>query len=205
MIVVFEGAPAIGKTTLSLSMAELGATRVPEVNELFERPVDEAKDWYLESQIQRWRLAKSKNGLRILDGDIFQPIWFSWMYPDRVGYNWKYAFDFFWKKRDKFNLPSLIIVFKIAEEKRRQRELRRCELRGLSMLQATRKVDRYSNFSDLQSTYFNALAENFPSWIQIITADPKISHIQGILESDIQVPDQNKLLEAIHTSLVKLS
>jgi hypothetical protein len=39
--------------------------------------------WYLERQVERWRFAvesAGKDGLSILDGDPFQPLWYGWAY-----------------------------------------------------------------------------------------------------------------------------
>ena len=83
-IICLEGASAAGKTTLSHAIAaRTGATVIPEVWALFERPSPEPPLWYLESQVERWRFAvesAGKHGLSILDGDPFQPLWYGWAY-----------------------------------------------------------------------------------------------------------------------------
>lgn len=85
-IVCLEGASAIGKTTSSNFMVEeYGYVRIPEINELFERPENELSDWYLNMQVSRWELAKeiSESGkVAILDGDHLQPIWYNWILED---------------------------------------------------------------------------------------------------------------------------
>ena len=81
-IICLEGASAAGKTTLSGAIAErTGAGVIGEVWTLFERPSPEPPLWYLERQVDRWRLAvesAAKHGLAILDGDPFQPLWYGW-------------------------------------------------------------------------------------------------------------------------------
>ena len=83
-IICLEGASAAGKTTLSHAIAaRTGATVIPEVWALFERPSPEPPMWYLERQVERWHLAVAragKHGLSILDGDPFQPLWYGWAY-----------------------------------------------------------------------------------------------------------------------------
>jgi hypothetical protein len=62
LIVAFEGAPAAGKsTTADYLAAHHDALRIPEVNVLFDRPVDEPYDWYFERQLDRWDIAVEKN------------------------------------------------------------------------------------------------------------------------------------------------
>jgi hypothetical protein len=86
MIICFEGAPAVGKSTTSQIMANrYKAFVVPEVNLLFARPKNEPENWYLNRQVARWEM-----GMRqldnfdwiIFDGDLFQPLWFNWIYFD---------------------------------------------------------------------------------------------------------------------------
>ncbi|HEX7239388.1 MAG TPA: hypothetical protein VF263_03900 [Longimicrobiaceae bacterium] len=82
-IVCLEGPSAVGKTTTARALAGEGAYVVPEVNALFERPADEAPEWYLERQVDRWRLAAAearRRSLVVLDGDPFQPLWYNWSY-----------------------------------------------------------------------------------------------------------------------------
>ena len=83
-IICLEGASAAGKTTLSRAIAaRMGAAVIAEVWALFERPSPEPPLWYLERQVELWRFAiegAQKHGLSILDGDPFQPLWYSWAY-----------------------------------------------------------------------------------------------------------------------------
>lgn len=85
-VISIEGASAAGKTTVCLALeAEHGFIRIPEVNELFSRAPDEAPRWYLERQIDRWKMAchvSSSGGSAVLDGDPFQPMWYNWIFPD---------------------------------------------------------------------------------------------------------------------------
>jgi hypothetical protein len=83
-IICLEGASAAGKTTLSHAIAaHAGAAVIAEVWALFERPSPEPAMWYLERQVERWRFAAESagtDGLSILDGDPFQPLWDGWAY-----------------------------------------------------------------------------------------------------------------------------
>ncbi len=83
MIICLEGPSAVGKTTTCSALVEQNAYVVPEVNALFERPAQTSADWYLERQVERWEIAQehSTNGrLVILDGDVFQPLWYNWSF-----------------------------------------------------------------------------------------------------------------------------
>ena len=83
-IFALEGPNAAGKTTVAAALAASdNAFVVPEVNVLFERPPDEPPDWYLERQAERRDMsarAEQSNGLVILEGDPFQPLWYNWAY-----------------------------------------------------------------------------------------------------------------------------
>jgi hypothetical protein len=83
-IICLEGASAAGKTTLSHAIAaRTGAAVIAEVWAIFERPSPEPPLWYLERQVERWRFAAEsagEQGLSILDGDPFQPLWYGWTY-----------------------------------------------------------------------------------------------------------------------------
>lgn len=82
IVLCIEGPSAAGKSTLATALAEaLDGVVIREANELFERPAAEPEDWYLNQQVERWRLATaaSESGrIAILDGDVFQPQWYEW-------------------------------------------------------------------------------------------------------------------------------
>ncbi|WP_248905015.1 ATP-binding protein [Halocatena marina] len=82
-IISLEGASAVGKTTTAKALCtEFDAYRVPEVNTLFDTSEEDATTWYFERQCDRWQLAvdrETDHELVILDGDVFQPIWYNWI------------------------------------------------------------------------------------------------------------------------------
>ena len=85
-VICLEGASGVGKSTTSIFLEEnFNFKVIPEVNELFQRPVKESATWYFEKQVERWRLAEkeSTNGVNvILDGDPMQPLWYNWIFHD---------------------------------------------------------------------------------------------------------------------------
>ena len=84
MIICLEGPSAVGKTTTCAALAaQKNASVVPEVNALFERPAQAPADWYLERQVERWEIAQKHSAndrLVVLDGDVFQPLWYNWSF-----------------------------------------------------------------------------------------------------------------------------
>ena len=78
-IICFEGPSGIGKTTMG-KLLSATYNIVPEVNLLFQRPTNESKYWYHERQVERYSLCKQATKPSILDGDIFQPIWYNWVF-----------------------------------------------------------------------------------------------------------------------------
>ncbi|MDX8046259.1 AAA family ATPase [Gracilibacillus sp. S3-1-1] len=87
-IICLEGASAVGKTSTSNELTRMRNTYiVPEVNLLFERPTFATNTWYLERQVERWKIAREKQKdyeLVILDGDIFQPLSYNWCFDFKI-------------------------------------------------------------------------------------------------------------------------
>ncbi len=86
MILSFEGPPAAGKSTISKALADnQKAFVIPEVNLLFDRPDNVTENWFLSRQVERWEIGikeKEKYEWIIFDGDLFQPLWFNWIFED---------------------------------------------------------------------------------------------------------------------------
>src|SRR3989337_1119835 len=101
-IICFEGASAVGKTSLSKYLSEnFNACIIPEVNLLFQRMPNEPKFWYFEKKVERWELAvnASKNyQIVILDGDPLQPLWYNWAYNSDVLQPLESVADFYREK-----------------------------------------------------------------------------------------------------------
>src|SRR5215472_9859797 len=120
-IICVEGASAAGKTTLSHAIAaRTGATVIPEVWALFERPSPEPPMWYLERQVERWRFAVAGAGehrLSILDGDPFQPLWYGWAYGFTDPHTLSTVISFYHDAiaADSLAFPDRYILLAVAE------------------------------------------------------------------------------------------
>ncbi len=80
-IITLEGPSSVGKTTAMAICEGSSAVRVPEVNELFDATQNDSTKWYHERQCDRWNRAvelEKEYDTVILDGDVFQPLWYSW-------------------------------------------------------------------------------------------------------------------------------
>jgi len=117
-IICFEGPSGIGKTTMS-TLFSADYNIVPEVNLLFTRTDKEPKYWYLERQLERYELCKESKKPSILDGDIFQPIWYNWVcnYPSEF-LSKKETHDFYKAKLSagSITFPDVYIIFHVEEK-----------------------------------------------------------------------------------------
>lgn len=81
-IICIEGPPAVGKTTVSLELADTyGCYVVPDAlpSPLIANKTGSIAEWrgWYDQQIHRWQLALKKSAehaIVVLDGDIFQPL-----------------------------------------------------------------------------------------------------------------------------------
>jgi len=128
-IICFEGASAVGKTTLSEYLHDnYNACVIPEVNLLFGRKPDEPKFWYFEKQVERWQLAAgaSKNyEMVIFDGDPFQPLWYNWAYNFDVLESLKLITDFYREKlaAGRIAFPDKYFILSVKTDELKKRKI----------------------------------------------------------------------------------
>jgi hypothetical protein len=196
-IICFEGASAVGKTTTATAFKEnFGASVVPEVNLLFERPQDEPRGWYFERQIDRWALAEAyekKHELVIMDGDPFQPLWYNWAY-DYVGWEKPDFSESFYRHniQDKMiRFPDFYFIFSINEV-----ELRKRKENDLTRLR--RGFEHHLRLIDPQHRYFQAMQRFSPDkvfFLEAVTLESNLSFIQAHLSGEKKEdPDQSEVL-----------
>jgi len=77
--ICIEGPSAAGKTSLCKLLSKR-FNIIAEVNELFTPQKDSSKFWYHNKQVERYQLSKASDQATLFDGDIFQAIWYSWVY-----------------------------------------------------------------------------------------------------------------------------
>lgn len=117
-IICFEGPSGIGKTTMSHLLSS-DFNIVPEVNLLFQRAENEPKYWYYERQIDRYEMCQQSNTKSILDGDIFQPIWYNWVCSYPAKFLSKEETHEFYRTQlaeGRIAFPDLYIIFHVDEK-----------------------------------------------------------------------------------------
>jgi deoxyadenosine/deoxycytidine kinase len=198
MIITFEGAPAVGKTTIS---EELMVTHdcyiVPEVNKLFGKDKRESDLWYYQKQIQRWHLSTQSHHsktLSLLDGDVFQPVWFSALFPDEDWGSFEKMVKFYSDMLDKnlVGFPHKYLFFHTEERVRAQRETSRSKRQGRSPQATLKKINRYRDFAISQYTYFSDLKQRFPELVVFLEATDKAESIKTILNCSMAHPYQDR-------------
>ncbi|ESP91483.1 MULTISPECIES: hypothetical protein [Pseudoalteromonas] len=187
MIVTFEGAPAVGKSTIASALKDKhGCYVIPEVNKLFGKDNRESDLWYYQKQIERCHIASSSASdamISILDGDVFQPVWFGITFPDE---NWG-CFDtivsFYRKMIDEkqVSFPNKYVYFHVPEALRANRERGRSSLLGRSSEEIEKKIMRFQRFSALHKDYFSDLKAEFPELVCFHESNDISRSIESVL------------------------
>ena len=180
-ILALEGAPGVGKTTLAAHLSRRGIPVIAEANLLFTRPNPQPPAWYLERQIDRWHLA-TQSPTAILDGDPFQPLWFNWAFPEATAQSLSFVIDFYRESihQNRIAFPHRYVFLTLPEPLRAERMLQRELARNLGEDRARQKTARYAKLVEPQSRYFQALAEQFPNWVQILDSTSTTETLQII-------------------------
>ncbi|MFK7773769.1 MAG: hypothetical protein AB8F94_16580 [Saprospiraceae bacterium] len=113
MLISFGGASAIGKTTLCQTFSNTHLI-IPEANILFENEKREGEFWYYQKQVERFQLANLSKKDAIFDGDIFQPIWYNWIYGYPAQFSSKEVTHQFYLEKimeNEISFPDLYIIF----------------------------------------------------------------------------------------------
>lgn len=178
LVLCFEGPSAVGKTTTATALAAEGVPVVPEVNTLFDRPEDEAPEWYFERQADRWALAVEaarRHPLVVLDGDPFQPLWYNWAY-DFEGWQRLDFVEAFYRPRlvrGALDFPDRYVVFGATEQVLRQRK-------EADRTRQRRGFEAHLRFIEPQRRYFEAMRSLSPGRVQFLDAHGVDENVRAV-------------------------
>jgi hypothetical protein len=179
-IICIEGPSAVGKSTAARQLEALGRVEVvPEVNELFTLPATASASWYLERQTERWRRARTAQGRRafvILDGDPFQPLWYSWAYPDEGWPPLEMLVAFYRPLlvAGEIEFPDSYVLMQLDVAELRHR-------RENDSTRTRRNFDKHLQLILPQARYFAALEEFCPGYVTTVQAR-SVGAVVAILE-----------------------
>lgn len=162
--ICLEGPSAVGKSSLSEALvAEGNALAIPEVNQLFLKPITPEPNWYLCRQQERWEMASrssSKTSLAILDGDVLQPLWYGWAYRFSSHSSLSELVAFYRPliASGELSFPDAYFVLECSAEELRARRLS-------DTARARRNFERHLEFIEPQRRYFQALKDLDPALV----------------------------------------
>jgi len=167
---------------------------VPEVNKLFARPQQESDQWYLHRQVARWEIGlrqiKSFDNI-LFDGDLFQPLWFGWIYNDEswTGLDESEAFYRREIMAGRIGFPDVYVIFWASAEERRLREYERGRALNRSETQIQEKYQKYERFVNPHLQYFKAFQQLFPERAQFIQSTTVEENMEAI--ASIPIPQKS--------------
>jgi len=187
MIITLEGASAVGKTTTSQTLVDqAGAYAIPEVNALFTRPQGEDPHWYLQRQADRWQIAQEQtkdHPIVVLDGDVFQPLWYNWTFEQDGFPPLEFNADFYRPliRAGKLEFPSHYFVLLASEPELRRRK-------ESDPTRSRRGFEKHLRLIDCQAAYFRAMNTLAPGLVHFIEATSMETTQQTIAETVQQSP-----------------
>lgn len=203
-IICFEGPSGVGKTTMAKLLSETYHI-VPEVNLLFERSEADTEYWYLEKQMERYDLCKRSESPSILDGDVFQPIWYNWACHYPAAFLPKKESHAFYKSNllaGRIRFPDLYLIFQTTIKElwiRKEKDSTR----------RRRNFEKHLKIIEPLRAYYQFLQEETEVQIQIIdytdiesTKKEVCSAIENLQKRDI---DNLAIFEQIEAWLVEQS
>lgn len=171
-VICLEGPSAAGKTTLSRELGDrIGAISVPEVNQLFQRPAQEAPDWYLDRQLERWRRASGASAtgqVAVLDGDVLQPLWYGWAY----GFSDSSALAV---EAGELDFADAYFIVECAPSELRRRK-------ELDATRSRRNFEQHLQLIAPQRRYFDALEQSCPGLVHRLPF-ATVAENAGLVES----------------------
>lgn len=202
-IICFEGASAVGKTTTANRFKSSGgAFVVPEVNLLFERPENESPEWYFERQIERWQIAQEQcksYRLVILDGDPFQPLWYSWAYKFVGWQSLDFMVQFYGSKIQSLTLgfPDRYFIFGASEVELRKRQ-------GADATRRRSGFETHLRMIEPQRRYFQAMQNSAPNRVRFLEAKTVETNVESIQADISALVDANDIAaEVLFSQMVE--
>jgi len=183
-IISIEGASAAGKTTTSAALAaQTGGFHIPEVAMLWEKPQREYPEWFFERQADRWNIAteKEKDGLAVIDIDLFQPFWYNWSFGFTLfeGQSLDFVADFYRPliEQRKLGFPDRYFILHTDEEQLRTRK-------AGDTTRMRRGFEMNLTFIEPQKRYFQALNAFMPGLVTFVRSN-RIKENVRIIESEL--------------------
>jgi thymidylate kinase len=180
-IICLEGASAVGKTTTANCFkASDGVFIVPEVNLLFEKRENASAEWYFERQVERWQIAQEQSAIHrlvILDGDPFQPLWYSWAYNFLGWQSLDFMEQFYQPKIQNKTLgfPDRYFIFSANEAELRERKDR-------DTTRQRRGFETHLRMIEPQRRYFQAMQKISPRRVRFLEAKTVETNVEFIQE-----------------------
>ncbi|WP_410984694.1 AAA family ATPase [Bacillus cereus] len=184
-LICLEGASGIGKTTTCRRIAELyNAYVIPEVNFLFQRPNPEPENWYLERQVERWQIAQEKlksYDVVLFDGDIFQPIWYNWIYQGEFPQTLPFLKEFYVNrmKRKHIGFPDVYIHLSTSETELRKRKEK-------DIARRRSNFEKHLSLIEPQKQYFqymNTVSPHVVHFVDAVSIEENVKNIFEILSN----------------------
>lgn len=204
-IICLEGASAVGKTTTATCFkASDGVFIVPEVNLLFEKRENASAEWYFERQVERWRIAQEQSAIHrlvILDGDPFQPLWYSWAYHFLGWQSLDFMEQFYQPKIQNKTLgfPDRYFIFSANEAELRKRKDR-------DTTRQRRGFETHLRMIEPQRRYFRAMQAFSPPRVLFLETETIEANMEFILKniSGLAKPNENESDELFDQMIVWL-
>lgn len=180
-IICLEGASGVRKSsTCQMLQKHYNASIIPEVNMLFKRPLNASKSWYFERQVDRWQIAQEKqinNEIVVLDGDIFQPLWYNWSYDFQIyGQSLEFIENFYHAEIKNGNIyfpDGYFLLFTDTTELRRRKEN--------DLNRSRSNFEEHLLMIEPQKRYFEFMNKDVSTYVKLIRANTIEANVRSII------------------------
>ncbi len=159
--------------------------------------------WYLERQLERWRRASDASAtgeVAVLDGDVFQPLWYGWAYGFTESSTLTELLAFYRPllAAGALDFPDAYFIVECsAAELRRRKEL--------DTTRSRRNFERHLQLIAPQHRYFDALEQSCPGLVHRLPF-ATVAENAGLVASRLAnvIPPRRPPATAILDALVAL-